>query len=91
MDETLASAALTSAGGLAGVRGRFPASASATCDRAGAHFSVRCATRQDSTATSVRGDNDHHKIEAAFKALARALRHAIRREGVELPSTKGAL
>ncbi|MBJ6984292.1 bifunctional histidinol-phosphatase/imidazoleglycerol-phosphate dehydratase HisB [Luteimonas sp. MC1750] len=40
---------------------------------------------------SVRGDNDHHKIEAAFKALARALRHAIRREGVELPSTKGAL
>ncbi|MGO1719419.1 MAG: bifunctional histidinol-phosphatase/imidazoleglycerol-phosphate dehydratase HisB [Luteimonas sp.] len=40
---------------------------------------------------SVRGDNDHHKIEAAFKALARALRQAIRREGVELPSTKGAL
>lgn len=40
---------------------------------------------------SVRGDNDHHKIEAAFKALARALRQAIRREGRELPSTKGAL
>ena len=40
---------------------------------------------------SVRGDNDHHKIEAAFKALARALRQAVRREGVELPSTKGAL
>lgn len=40
---------------------------------------------------SVRGDNDHHKIEAAFKALARALRQAIRREGKELPSTKGAL
>ncbi|MCL6711331.1 bifunctional histidinol-phosphatase/imidazoleglycerol-phosphate dehydratase HisB [Pseudomonas sp. R2.Fl] len=40
---------------------------------------------------SVRGDNDHHKIEACFKALARALRQAIRREGAELPSTKGAL
>jgi len=40
---------------------------------------------------SLRGDNDHHKIEAAFKALARALRQAIRREGRELPSTKGAL
>ena len=40
---------------------------------------------------SVRGDNDHHKVEAAFKALARALRQAIRREGKELPSTKGAL
>ncbi len=40
---------------------------------------------------SVDGDNDHHKIEASFKALARALRQAIRREGAELPSTKGAL
>lgn len=40
---------------------------------------------------AVRGDNDHHKIEAAFKALARALRQAIRREGQELPSTKGTL
>ena len=39
----------------------------------------------------VRGDNDHHKIEACFKATARALRQAIRREGSELPSTKGAL
>ena len=39
----------------------------------------------------VRGDNDHHKVEACFKALARALRQAIRREGAELPSTKGVL
>ncbi|RMH90804.1 bifunctional histidinol-phosphatase/imidazoleglycerol-phosphate dehydratase HisB [Lysobacter pythonis] len=37
------------------------------------------------------GDNDHHRIEACFKAVARALRQAIRREGHELPSTKGAL
>ena len=39
----------------------------------------------------VEGENDHHKVEACFKALARALRQAIRKEGTELPSTKGAL
>ncbi|MGH8085923.1 MAG: bifunctional histidinol-phosphatase/imidazoleglycerol-phosphate dehydratase HisB [Lysobacter sp.] len=39
----------------------------------------------------VRGDNDHHKVEACFKAVARALRQAIRRDGHELPSTKGSL
>jgi imidazoleglycerol phosphate dehydratase HisB len=30
-------------------------------------------------------------IEACFKATGRALRQAIRREGDELPSTKGVL
>jgi len=39
----------------------------------------------------VEGENDHHKVEACFKAFARALRMAVRREGVELPSTKGVL
>ena len=39
----------------------------------------------------VEGDNDHHMVEACFKAVARALRQAIRREGSELPSTKGML
>jgi len=39
----------------------------------------------------VQGDNDHHKIEACFKSFARALRQSIKREGAELPSTKGAL
>ncbi len=39
----------------------------------------------------VEGDNDHHKVEACFKAFARALRMAARREGAELPSTKGTL
>ena len=39
----------------------------------------------------VRGDNDHHQVEACFKAVARALRPAIRRGGDVLPSTKGVL
>jgi imidazoleglycerol-phosphate dehydratase/histidinol-phosphatase len=39
------------------------------------------------------GDNEHHKIEAIFKALARALRMAVRRdvEHFQLPSSKGTL
>ena len=37
------------------------------------------------------GKNDHHKIEALYKALARALRAAMRVEGTEIPSTKGVL
>ena len=41
--------------------------------------------------TSVRGRNTHHIIEASFKGVARALRDAVRIEGVEVPSTKGSL
>ena len=38
------------------------------------------------------GLNDHHKAEAAFKALAIALRHAVARTGLaDVPSTKGSL
>ena len=39
------------------------------------------------------GQNEHHKIEGIFKALARALKMAIRRDiyRFELPSTKGVL
>ena len=40
----------------------------------------------------LRGDNDHHRAEAAFKALALALRQAVRPDGTdEVPSTKGVL
>lgn len=39
------------------------------------------------------GDNEHHKIEGIFKALARALKMAVRRdvEHMQLPSSKGTL
>jgi imidazoleglycerol-phosphate dehydratase len=37
------------------------------------------------------GRNLHHVVEAAFKAVARALRAATVREGTALPSTKGVL
>jgi imidazoleglycerol phosphate dehydratase HisB len=40
---------------------------------------------------SVTGESDHHKTEACFKALGRALRQAVRVEGAELPSTKGVI
>lgn len=41
----------------------------------------------------VEGDNEHHKIEAIFKAFARAIRMAVRKDAFnfELPSTKGVL
>lgn len=39
----------------------------------------------------LKGKNDHHRAESAFKALALALRMAIKREGSDIPSTKGVL
>ena len=44
--------------------------------------------------TVLRGRNEHHKIEAIFKGLGRALRAALERDprlGGELPSTKGRI
>lgn len=40
-----------------------------------------------------RGENEHHKIEAIFKAFAKALKMAIKRDPLKnyLPSTKGIL
>ncbi|MFP6741591.1 MAG: imidazoleglycerol-phosphate dehydratase HisB [Alphaproteobacteria bacterium] len=40
----------------------------------------------------LRGENDHHRAEAAFKATALALRQAVRRDDSDdVPSTKGVL
>jgi len=50
------------------------------CDAAGMNLHLR-----------VDGENDHHAIEACFKAVARALGAAVRRERGAVPSTKGVL
>jgi len=39
----------------------------------------------------VRGENDHHKIEALFKALGLALKEAAKIEHKRIPSIKGTL
>ena len=94
MDETLASAALDFSGRPYFVfEGEFkrervgdmptelvPHFFRSLCDASGLNLNLQ-----------VRGDNDHHKVEACFKALARALRPALARQGTALPTTKGAL
>lgn len=42
---------------------------------------------------SCKGDNEHHKIESIFKAFARAIKMAVRKDLMndQLPSTKGIL
>ena len=58
------------------------------------HFfhSLCCAARCN-LHIAARGENEHHKAEAIFKAFARALRMAVRREGFgyDIPSSKGVL
>ncbi len=66
------------------------------CDGMGAdlasHFFQSFAASLGATLhVKAQGENNHHVIEASFKALGRALRQALRREGDALPSTKGAL
>ena len=58
------------------------------------HFFVTLASslRAAVHADVLKGANDHHKAEAAFKALALALRQAVARTGANsAPSTKGVL
>ena len=54
-------------------------------------FRSLCETAGLNLHLQVRGENTHHMVEACFKVVARALRAAIRREGFDLPSTKGTL
>ncbi|GAB3993429.1 bifunctional histidinol-phosphatase/imidazoleglycerol-phosphate dehydratase HisB [Spirosoma daeguense] len=51
-------------------------------------------TAQCNLNIKVEGDNEHHKIEAIFKAFAKSIKMAVRRDIKELdnlPSTKGVL
>ena len=54
--------------------------------------SLAMALRASIHVDCLRGDNDHHRSEAAFKALALALKEAVERTGSsDIPSTKGSL
>lgn len=57
------------------------------------HFFRSIATSMRATLhlDCIRGENDHHIVEAAFKAFALALREAVRLRGDGVPSTKGSL
>lgn len=94
MDESAAEARLDLSGRPYFVfEGRFPR------DRVGElavemvphFFRSLCETLGANLHLAVRGENAHHMVEACFKVVARTLRQAIRREGDELPSTKGTL
>lgn len=54
--------------------------------------SIAMASRSTIHVDVLRGDNDHHRAEAAFKALAVAFRQAVAVSGPDdIPSTKGSL
>lgn len=55
--------------------------------------SLAIASRSTLHVDLLRGTNDHHRAEAAFKAVALALREAVARDGdaQAMPSTKGVL
>jgi imidazoleglycerol-phosphate dehydratase/histidinol-phosphatase len=94
MDETLASAAVDFSGRPYFVfEGVFPrAEVGGLATELVPHFfRSLCETAGLNLHLQVRGENTHHMVEASFKAVARALRQAIRRQGRELPSTKGTL
>ena len=54
--------------------------------------SLAIAARMTLHVDVLKGENDHHRAEAAFKATALALRQAVARSGFDdVPSTKGTL
>jgi imidazoleglycerol-phosphate dehydratase/histidinol-phosphatase len=94
MDETQASAVLDFSGRPYFVfEGRFPREqvGELPTELVPHFFRSLCETAGLNLHLSVRGENAHHMVEACFKAVARALRQGLRREGRELPSTKGTL
>ncbi len=94
MDETLASAALDFSGRPGFVFfGHFPREAVGDfpTELVPHFFRSLCESAGLNLHLVVTGGNAHHMVEACFKVVARALRQAVRRDGNELPSTKGAL
>ena len=94
MDEALASAALDFSGRPYFVfEGRFTRESvgQLATELVPHFFRSLCETAGLNLNLKVQGENDHHQVEACFKVVARALRQAIRRDGFDLPSTKGTL
>lgn len=56
-------------------------------------FHALCSAARCNLQIAARGENEHHKAEAIFKAFARALRMAVARQGFgyDIPSSKGVL
>jgi len=94
MDESAASAALDLSGRPYFVfEGNFPRErvGEVPTELVPHFFRSLCETLGANLHLTVHGENAHHMVEACFKVVARTLRQALRREGAELPSTKGAL
>ena len=98
MDESRASAAIDVSGRpLAVFEGEFPQQPVADLDAGLTEEFLRAVASTAKVTLHVRVEtasgNDHHAIEAAFKAFARALREAIALDPTEtgVPSTKGLL
>jgi imidazoleglycerol-phosphate dehydratase len=98
MDESRASAAIDVSGRpLAVFEGAFPEHPVADLEAGLAEEFLRAVASTAKLTLHVRVEtafgNDHHAIEAAFKAFARALREAIALDPTEtgVPSTKGLL
>ena len=70
-------------------RGRVVAGATENLTHFFSSFAI--AGRMSLHVDVLKGENDHHRAEAAFKALALALRDAVAVEGAEIPSEKGVL
>jgi len=94
MDEALAQVAIDLSGRYyLAFEGDFPAShvGDLPTDMVEHVFRSLAENLQANCHIKVTGENTHHMVEACFKGFGRALRQAIRREGSELPSTKGVL
>ncbi len=94
MDESLASAAVDFSGRPCFVfEGKFPRErvGDLPTELVPHFFRSLCESAGMNLHLTVTGDNAHHMVEACFKSAARAMRQGLRREGAELPSTKGQL